>query len=86
MGLLGGQATLRRRRDEWIAAGIFDQLVNEAIDGYDRIRGLDLSEVSVDGSLHKSPCGGEGTGKNPTDRAKLGWKWSIASEAAGIPI
>ena len=81
-----GQATLRRRRDEWIAAGVFDQLVNEAICGYDRIRGLDLSEVSVDGSLHKSPCGGEGTGKNPTDRAKLGWKWSIASEAAGIPI
>ena len=60
--------------------------MNEAICGYDRIRGLDLSEVSVDGSLHKSPCGGEGTGKNPTDRAKLGWKWSIASEAAGIPI
>jgi transposase len=22
----------------------------------------------------------------PTDRAKKGWKWSIASEAAGIPI
>lgn len=28
----------------------------------------------------------KGTGSNPTDRAKLGWKWSIASEAAGIPI
>lgn len=81
-----GQATLRRRRDEWIAAGVFDALVSEAIAGYDRIRGLDLSEVSVDGSLHKAPCGGEGTGPNPTDRAKLGWKWSIASESAGIPI
>jgi transposase len=81
-----GQATLRRRRDEWADAGVFDALVNEAIAGYDRIRGLDLSEVSVDGSLHKAPCGGEGTGPNPTDRAKKGWKWSIASEAAGIPI
>jgi transposase len=81
-----GQATLRRRRDEWIAAGVFDALVDEAIAGYDRIRGLDLSEVSVDGSLHKAPCGGDGTGPNPTDRGKLGWKWSIASEAAGIPI
>ena len=81
-----GQATLRRRRDEWIAAGVFDRLVEEALAGYDRIRGLDLSEVSVDGSLHKAPCGGEGTGPNPTDRAKKGWKWSIASEAAGIPI
>jgi hypothetical protein len=36
--------------------------------------------------LHKAPCGGEGTGKNPTDRAKLAWKWSIATDAHGIPI
>ncbi len=79
-------ATLRRRRDDWIAAGVFDALADEAIAGYDRIRGLDLSEVSVDGSLHKAPCGGDGTGPNPTDRGKSGWKWSIATEAGGVPI
>ena len=81
-----GQATLRRRRDDWIAAGVFDEVADEAIAGYDRICGLDLSEVSVDGSLHKAPCGGEGTGANPTDRGKLGWKWSLASDRGGIPI
>jgi hypothetical protein len=43
-------------------------------------------KTSVDGSLHKAPCGGEGTGPNPTDRGKRGWKWSIATEAHGIPI
>lgn len=42
--------------------------------------------TALDGSLHKAPCGGEGTGKNPTDRAKLGWKWSLACDATGIPI
>src|SRR5665811_503043 len=47
---------------------------------------LDLSEVAVDGSLHKAPCGGEGTGPNPTDRAKIGWKWSVATDLFGIPI
>jgi transposase len=78
--------TLRARRDEWIRAGVFDLLETEARAGYDRILGLDLSEVAIDGSLHKAPCGGEGTGKNPTDRAKLGWKWSVAVDAAGIPI
>ena len=36
--------------------------------------------------MHKSPCGGEGTGKNPTDRSKLGWKWSILTDRNGIPI
>ncbi len=40
----------------------------------------------LDGSLHKAPYGGEGTGPNPTDRAKLGWKWSVASERHGVPI
>jgi transposase len=30
---------------------------------------------AVDGSLHKAPYSGEGTGPNPTDGAKLGWKW-----------
>jgi transposase len=78
--------TLRRRRDEWIAAGVFDALEREALAGYDRIKGLDLSEVSIDGSLHKAPFGGEGTGPNPTDRGKLGWKWSLATDRDGIPI
>ena len=78
--------TLRTRRDEWIAAGVFDQLEIEARAGYDRILELDLDVVAIDGSLHKAPYGGEGTGKSPVDRAKLGWKWSVAAERSGIPI
>jgi transposase len=81
-----GETTLRDRRTEWLKAGVFDKLVEEAIAGYDKVIGLDLSEVAVDGSLHKAPCGGEGTGPNPTDRAKIGWKWSIATDLFGIPI
>lgn len=78
--------TLRSRRDEWIAAGVFDGVRDEAMSAYDRIIGLDLSEVALDGSIHKAPCGGEGTGRSPVDRAKLGWKWSIATDANGIPV
>ena len=69
-----------------IDAGVFDQLRDEALQSFDRVIGLDLSEVALDGSLHKAPYGGEGTGPNPTDRAKCGWKWSVASERHGIPI
>jgi transposase len=82
----GGETTLRRRRDEWVAAGAFRRLVEEAINAFDKVIGLDLSEVSVDGSLHKAPMGGEGTGPNPTDRGKTGWKWSIATDTNGVPI
>ncbi|MCQ3805597.1 MAG: hypothetical protein KTV45_16185 [Acidimicrobiia bacterium] len=57
--------TLRSRRDEWTDAGVFDAVVTEALTAYDRIVGFDLSDVSVDGSGHKAPSGGEGTGKEP---------------------
>ena len=78
--------TVRSRRDEWIAAGVFDKLETEAIAAYDKIVGLCFGDVAVDGSLHKSPCGGEGTGPNPTDRGKLGCKWSILTDRKGIPV
>jgi transposase len=78
--------TMRARRDEWIQAGVFEHLMNEAIAAFDRIIGLELSETAVDGSLQKAPCGGEGTGPNPCDRGKRGWKWSMLTEANGIPL
>jgi transposase len=82
----GSETTLRRRRDEWVAVGAFGCLVEEAIGAFDKVIGLDLSDVAVDGSLHKAPTGGEGTGPNPTDRGKTGWKWSVATDANGVPI
>jgi transposase len=63
--------TLRARLDEWTAAGVFADLETEALAAYDRIIGLDLSEAAVDGSQHKAPCAGEGTGKNP----RTGGNW-----------
>ncbi|MGA3354893.1 MAG: transposase [Acidimicrobiales bacterium] len=72
--------TLRARRDEWERAGVFSALVEEALSAYDRVIGLDLSETAVDGSQHKAPMGGE------ADRGKLGWKWSLLTDRAGIPI
>ena len=86
MGRRVSDTTLRGRRDEWIKAGVFDGLVSEAIEAYDRVVGLDLSETAIDGSQHKAPCGGEGTGRNPTDRGKLGWKWSLLTDRNGIPV
>ena len=82
----GGETTLRVRYNAWNADGAFDRLVSEAIEGYDRIVGVDLSDASVDASVHKAPCGGDGTGKSPVDRGKSGWKWSLLCDRAGIPV
>lgn len=81
-----GETTLRRRRTAWNAAKVFERLCAEALAAYDRIIGLDLSEVAIDGSQHKAPFGGEGTGPNPTDRGKSGWKWSLATDRVGVPL
>ena len=86
--LLGGavsDTTLRGRRDEWIATGVFDRLAAEAVASYDRIIGLDLGDCTVDGSQHKAPAGGEGTGRSPVDRGKRGWKWSLFADTNGVP-
>ena len=86
LGWVVSDTTLRARRDDWIQAGVFDRLADEALAAYDRIIGLDLSEVAIDGSQHKAPCGGEGTGPNCTDKGRSGWKWSLATDTNGIPV
>ena len=40
--------TLRRRRDEWIDLGVMEELEEMARESYDRVVGLELSEVAVD--------------------------------------
>jgi transposase len=54
--------------------------------GYDRMLGLDLDDLSVDGSITKSPCGGEVSGRSPVDRAKQGTKRSVVTDGAGLPL
>jgi transposase len=83
---MGGETTLRTRYNQWNADGVFDRVVEEALWGYDRIVGIDLSDASVDASTHKAPCGGEGAGKSPVDRGKSGWKWSLVADRNGIPV
>jgi transposase len=78
--------TLRRRRDEWIEAGSMEVLEEMALESYDRIIGLELSEVVVDGCITKAPCGGEKAGRSPVDRGKRGIKRSVVVDAEGIPL
>lgn len=50
--------TLRRRRDEWIAAGAGETLRLAALAAYDRMVGLGLERLSADGCQNKAPSGG----------------------------
>src|SRR3954452_20455538 len=53
---------------------------------YERLIGLDLADVSVDGCLTKAPCGGECAGRSPVDRAKPGLKRSQLADGSGVPL
>lgn len=78
--------TIRRRRDEWISAGIFENLELIALESYDKLIGLDLKDLVVDGCLVKAPCGGQAAGKSPVDRGKQGTKRSLLVEGKGLPL
>jgi len=80
------ESTLRRRRNEWIELGLMEQLRETSLDAYDRLIGLELGDVAVDGCATKAPCGGEKAGSNPVDRGKGGIKRSTAVDASGIPL
>ncbi len=77
--------TIRRRVKEWSALGI-SEVHALALKAYDRMIGLGLSEISVDGCIAKAPSGGEKAGRSPVDRSKQGLKRSVASDACGVPL
>jgi transposase len=80
------ESTLRRRRDEWIELGVMERLRQICLDAYDRLIGLELSEVAVDCCVSKAPRGGEKAGSSPVDRGKRGIKRSMVVDARGIPV
>ena len=78
--------TIRRRRDEWIEGGLMDEMEGIALSSYDRMVGLETSEVSVDACITKAPRGGSKAGKSPVDRGKRGIKRSTVVDANGVPL
>jgi len=49
------ESTLRHRRDEWIEFGLMERLRDISLEAYDRLIGLELSDLAVDGCITKEP-------------------------------
>jgi hypothetical protein len=79
-------ATIRRRLKEWAALGLGEQVHALALRAYDRMFGLELDDLAVDGCITKAPGGGEVAGRSPVDRGKRGLKRSVLTEGAGLPL
>jgi transposase len=80
------EGTIRRRLKEWAAAGLSEQVHTLALEAYDRMIGLELNDLAVDGCMTKAPGGGEAAGRSPVDRGKQGLKRSVVTDGAGIPL
>jgi transposase len=78
--------TIRRRLHEWAAAGLSERLHALALRAYDRMLGLDLADLAVDGCITKAPAGGAVAGRSPVDRGKQGLKRSVVTDGTGVPL
>ena len=78
--------TIRRRVQAWAAAGLMERVHTLALAAYERLIGLDLDELAVDGCITKAPSGGEVAGRSPVDRGKQGLKRSVLIEGQGLPV
>jgi putative transposase len=80
-------STAHDRFQEWRQAGVFRDLWAVGLSLYDEVQGIDWRWLCLDGCMTKAPLAGtEDAGPNPTDRAKLGVKRSLLTDAAGVPL
>ncbi len=70
----------------WQRAGVWQRLHEILLAELQGANRIDWSRAAVDSSHARALGGGEKTGKNPTDRAKLGTKHHIVTDAQGIPL
>ncbi len=83
---MGASSTVHDRYQEWERKGFFEELWRAGLLEYDELEGIEWEWQALDGTMTKAPLGRGATGKNPTDRAKMGTKRSMLTDGAGIPL
>jgi transposase len=78
--------TCRRRLLEWDRRGVWTRLWQSILAELQSEGQLSSERGVVDSSSVRAGHGGEKTGKNPVDRAKLGSKHHLLVEGRGIPL
>ena len=61
-----------------------EKLREISLEAYDRLIGVELADLAVEGCITKAPCGGEKAGRRSVDRGKGGIKRSTVVDARGI--
>jgi len=85
-GITVSDTTLRSRRDEWVQAGVFHQLMEDCLALYDSYIGIDMRDVAIDGSVQLAPGGGPDTNNAPGSKGRKTMKFHIGVDANGIGL
>jgi transposase len=76
-------STAHDRFQEWVAAGVFQQLWETGLLAYDDWKGIDWSWTSLDGCLTKAPLGGEKDRQKPDRSRQEGRQTQCAGRGRG---
>lgn len=86
LGFVVSDTTLRARRDEWVNAGVFHQLMEDCLAIYHQLIGIDMRDVAIDGSVQLAPGGGPDTNNSPGSKGRKTMKFHIGVDANGIGL
>jgi putative transposase len=80
-------SVIHERFQSWTKMGIFEKLMKKMAQYYARERGgIGWKCQAMDSKSCAAPLGGCQTGKNPTDRGKLGAKINLMVDERGAPL
>jgi putative transposase len=80
-------SVVHERFQKWRRMGLFQKLMKKMAQYYAKERGgVGWRWQAMDSKHSPAPLGGEKTGKNPTDRGKLGAKMNLLVDRRGAPI
>src|SRR3954452_13554868 len=82
----GPKSTVHDWSRRWVEGGIFERIRAVLVAECDELGGVQWRWQSADAMLGKARFGGEKTGKNATDRGKMGTKKSVGVEGRGGPL
>jgi len=79
-------SVLHQRFQLWQENDLFEKLFKTILKYYAREQGIRWKWQSVDSMMGPAPLGGAKTGRNPTDRGKLGSKIHLLVDERGAPL
>ncbi|HEV2461933.1 MAG TPA: IS5 family transposase [Ktedonobacterales bacterium] len=85
LGCGSGMTCWRRLRD-WQHAGVWTRLHHMLLQRLQDAGQIDWERASLDSASVPAPGGGEQTGKDPTNRGKLGTKRHVVVDRNGVPL